>query len=87
MKVTTEKFEKLDVLLIKLMADKILYWSDEHHISRPLSLFESIFYSKYCDVRDDFCFKLVEDKTLTYENRLFILAQNVSGFMYKFPLS
>ena len=65
-----------------------LYWSDEHHIIRPLDFLTTIFYAKYSTIaHDTFTFFVETAPTLTMKEKTYIKAENISGFVYRFPLS
>ena len=76
------KFWKIDKLIDKLQKEKFVYWSDERCVCLKLDNFIPIFYAKYCPANNDFSFELVE-----IIGTFFIVATNIGGFSYRFPLS
>lgn len=76
-----ERYYSIENIVKKVKKDGYNMWADEFSICRSLDYFVVIFYAKYSSQGEfSFCYRLDEEK------KGYIIATNVSGFGYTFPL-
>jgi hypothetical protein len=80
MKIDVKRSYDVGELVGFLTRNRYSEWSDEHSVCRDVSDFIVVFYAKYCGSCDFSFYLWVERK------RYFIIARNISGFEYRFPL-
>jgi hypothetical protein len=75
-----EKFYPIEQVIEKAKGNGFIYWADEDSVLRPLDNFIVIFFAKYSHQRDfTFIYREIKGKH-------FIVARNIGGFEYVFPL-